>query len=313
MSVGILFPGQGSQTIGMGADLFDARDDLLGDRADEILGFSLRTLCLDGPEEELTRTQYAQPALFAVSFALWEMVVAESDLAPGGAAGHSLGEYTALAAAGVLEFDTALRLVSLRGKAMARAADREGSGMAALIGADRDQAVEVTRARRELGGRLEVANFNAPGQIVVAGGSDDIEWLAESGSTFGIRRVVPLKVAGAFHSQFMIPAQEELKAALETIAMSEPRFPVWSNTTARPHESREIGDLLARQMVEPVLFSDSLLDMSAAGIDTFLHVGPGDVTAGLARRTVEGAEVQRISGIDDIRSALDAVVTMDGH
>jgi [acyl-carrier-protein] S-malonyltransferase len=313
VSVGILFPGQGSQTVGMGADLFDARDDLLGDRADEILGFSLRALCLDGPEEELTRTQHAQPALFAISYALWEMVLAENDLAPRGAAGHSLGEYTALAAAAVFDFDTALRLVSLRGKAMARAADREGSGMAVLIGADRNQAVEVTRARRELGGRLEVANVNAPGQVVVAGGSDDIEWLAENSSGFGIRRVVPLNVAGAFHSQFMIPAQGELRAALETIEMSEPRFPVWSNTSARPHESHEIGDLLARQIVEPVLFSDSLLDMFAAGIDTFLHVGPGDVTAGLARRTVEGAEVQKISGINDIRSALDAVVTMDEH
>lgn len=313
MSVGILFPGQGSQTVGMGADLFDARDDLLGDRADEILGFSLRALCLDGPEEELARTQHAQPALFAVSYALWEMIVAENDLAPRGAAGHSLGEYTALAAAGVFDFDTALRLVSLRGRAMARAADREASGMAALIGVDRDQALEMTRARRELGGRLEVANVNAPGQIVLAGGSDDIEWLAESGSGFGVRRVVPLSVAGAFHSQFMIPAQEELTAALEKIEISEPRFPVWSNTTARPHESQEIGDLLTRQMVEPVLFSDSLLDMSAAGIDTFLHVGPGDVTAGLARRTVQGAAVRRIAGIDDIRSALGAVVTMDGH
>lgn len=313
MNVGILFPGQGSQTVGMGADLFDARDDLLGDRADEILGFSLRALCLDGPEEELTRTQHAQPALFAISYALWEAVVAENPLAPRGAAGHSLGEYTALAAAGVFDFDTALRLVSLRGKAMARAADREGSGMAALIGVDQDRAMEVIRARRELGGRLEVANVNAPGQVVVAGGTDDIEWLAESGSEFGIRRVVPLSVAGAFHSQFMIPAQEELRIALQPIEMAEPRFPVWSNTTARPHENHEIGDLLTRQMVEPVLFSDSLLDMSAAGIDTFLHVGPGDVTAGLARRTVEGAAVQRISGIDDIRSALDAVVTMDGH
>jgi [acyl-carrier-protein] S-malonyltransferase len=185
--------------------------------------------------------------------------------------------------------------------------------MAALIGVDLDQALAVTGARKELGGRLEVANVNAPGQVVLAGGSDDIEWLVESGSGFGIRRVVPLNVAGAFHSQFMIPARDELRAAVETIEMSAPRFPVWSNTTARPHESHVIGDLLARQMVEPVLFSDSLLDMSAAGIDTFLHIGPGDVTAGLARRTVEGAAVERISSIGDIRSALDAVVTMDEH
>jgi [acyl-carrier-protein] S-malonyltransferase len=313
VSVGILFPGQGSQTVGMGADLFDARQDLLGDRADEILGFSLRTLCLEGPEEELTNTHHAQPALFALSYALWDIAASENDIEPGGAAGHSLGEYTALAAAGVFDFDTALGLVALRGRAMARAADREKSGMAALIGADRAQADEVTLARQELGGRLEVANVNAPGQIVVAGGGDDLEWLAEHGSGFGIRRVVPLKVAGAFHSQFMAPAKEQLETALEAIEVSEPRFPVWSNTTARPHQTAGIIDLLARQMTETVLFSDSLLDMTAAGIDTFIHVGPGDVTAGLARRTVEGAAVHTISRIDDIRSALDAIVTMDGH
>jgi [acyl-carrier-protein] S-malonyltransferase len=313
VSVGILFPGQGSQTVGMGADLFDARQDLLGDRADEILGFSLRTLCLEGPEEELTRTQHAQPALFALSYALWDTAVSQSDIDPGGAAGHSLGEYTALAAAGVFDFDNALGLVALRGRAMARAADRESSGMAAIIGADRDRADEVALARRELGGRLEVANVNAPGQIVVAGGSDDLEWLAEQGSGFGIRRVLPLNVAGAFHSQFMVPAQDQLTTALGPIEISEPRFPVWSNTTARPHHVGEIGDLLSRQMTEPVLFSDSLLDMSAAGIDTFIHVGPGDVTAGLARRTVAGAAVHTISRIDDIRTVLDAVVTMNGH
>ena len=313
MSVGILFPGQGSQTVGMGADLFDAREDLLGDRADEILGFSLRTLCLEGPEDELTRTQHAQPALFALSYALWELVVAENNLTPGGAAGHSLGEYTALAAARVFDFDTALGLVALRGRAMASAANRESSGMAALIGADREQASEVAQARRDLGGRLELANVNAPGQVVVAGGKDDLEWLSENGARLGIRRVVPLNVAGAFHSQFMAPAQEELMTALGAVEMSDPWFPVWSNTTARPHQTGEIGDLLARQMVEPVLFSDSLLDMSAAGIHTFIHVGPGDVTAGLARRTIEGAPVHTISRIDDVRTALDAVVTMGEH
>ncbi len=188
MSVGILFPGQGSQTVGMGADLFEARPDLLGGRADEILGFSLRSLCLDGPEEELTRTEHAQPALFALSFALWESVDSSGAPAPGGAAGHSLGEYTALAAAGVLDFDTALALVAARGRAMARAADLERSGMAALLGVDHAKAEEVSQARRDQGGRLEVANVNAPGQIVVAGGEPDLAWLSESAGTLGIRQ-----------------------------------------------------------------------------------------------------------------------------
>jgi malonyl CoA-acyl carrier protein transacylase len=297
----------------MGADLFESRDDLLGARADEILGFSLRTLCLEGPEEELTRTEHAQPALFAISYALWEMIEVEAELVPAGGAGHSLGEYTALAAAEVFDFDTGLALVAARGRAMAAAADIEDSGMAALIGADHETAEAMSRARREQGGTLEVANVNAPGQVVVAGGREDLAWLGENATDLGVRRVVTLNVAGAFHSGYMAAAQPEVAAVLETIVMAEPRFPVWSNTTARPHKTEEIGALLARQLVEPVLFSDSLLDMSAAGIDTFIHVGPGDVTAGLARRTVKGAAVHAISGIDGIRSALDAIVTMDQH
>ena len=311
MSVAILFPGQGSQSVGMGADLFEARDDLLGDRADEILGFSLRKLCLDGPEEDLTRTEHAQPALFALSYALWEMARREGALVAHGAAGHSLGEYTALAAAGVFDFDSGLALVASRGRAMGRAAELEASGMAALLGADRDMAEEASSARRELGGRLQVANGNAPGQVVVAGGRDDLSWLEANASEFGIRRVVPLNVAGAFHSSFMAPAQSDLTAALNETTLADPLFPVWSNTTARPHRPGQIGPILTRQLVEPVLFSDSLLDMAAAGIDTFVHVGPGDVTAGLAQRTMGEATVLAISGIDDIGSAVEAVVSID--
>lgn len=308
--VGILFPGQGSQSVGMGADLFDARPDLLGEKADEILGFSLRTLCLEGPEDRLTRTENAQPALFALSYALWDVVEAESGLSPAGAAGHSLGEYTALTAAGVIDFDSALSLVALRGRAMGHAADLADSGMAALLGSDLAGAEEVCRIRRGEGGRLEVANVNAPGQVVVAGGRDDLDWLAEHSSRLGIRRVIPLAVGGAFHSGFMAPAQAELATALETTALGDPRFPVWSNTSARPHRAGEIGPLLVRQLVEPVLFADSLQDMAAAGIDPFIHVGPGDVTAGLARKTVPEAQVHAISAVADIASVLDALDSM---
>jgi [acyl-carrier-protein] S-malonyltransferase len=311
--VGILFPGQGSQSVGMGADLFEARPDLLGERADQVLGFSLRTLCLEGPEDELTRTEHAQPALLALSYALWEMVDSEAGLSPAGAAGHSLGEYTALAAAGVFDYDTALALVAHRGRAMGAAASIEESGMAALLGADLEEAEEVSRRRRAEGGRLEVANVNAPGQVVVAGGRDDMDWLAENAGELGIRRVIRLPVAGAFHSGFMAPAQAEVAAALESSDMQSPRFPVWSNTSARPHRPGQIGELLVRQLVEPVLFAESLEDMARAGIDTFVHVGPGDVTAGLARRTVPGAVVHTISLIEDIPLVLGALGTMGAH
>lgn len=310
MGFAILFPGQGSQHLGMGADLFAARPDLLVEAADEILGFSLRDACLDGPEERLTRTEVAQPAIFAVSYVLWEELAGSGLRLPQGAAGHSLGEYTALAAAGCLDFAGGLRLVALRGRAMARAADGEPSGMAALIGVDREQAEEICRAHREQGGSLEVANVNAPGQVVVAGSTGDIRWLTGSARDLGIRRVVPLNVAGGFHSRFMAPAREELAAALAGVGFEEPRFPVWSNTTARPHQPGRIAELLSRQVVEPVLFAETLAGMAADGIDTFVHIGPGEVTAGLARRSVPEARVATVSGLADIPAALDSLGTM---
>jgi len=312
VSVGILFPGQGSQYVGMGADLFEAKPMILGDRTDEVLGFSLRTLCLDGPESELTRTENAQPALFAISYALWDTLLEAGAQPPGGAAGHSLGEYTALAAAGVFDYETALSLVALRGRAMARAAEGEASGMAALIGVDRATAEEITHTRRGNGGRLHVANVNAPGQVVVAGGQDDIAWLTASAGDLGLRKVIPLNVSGAFHTEFMSAAQTTLDEALSAAHIGVPSFPVWSNTTAKPHEPGSIRPLLARQLVEPVLFADSLVDMAATGIDTFIHVGPGDVTAGLARKSVTGATTHIVSRIEDIPSTLDAVGTMGG-
>lgn len=299
MSVGVLFPGQGSQFVGMGGDLFDARPDLLGERADDILGWSLRQMCLEGPEESLTRTEHAQPAIFALSYALWEMLSSEI-VTPSGAAGHSLGEYTALAAAGALDYETALSAVARRGRAMASAADLEPSGMAALLGADEEMAAAIVARRGQDGGRLQVANINAPGQVVVAGGADDIDWLVANSREFGVRRAVPLKVAGAFHSTFMANAADDVETALSAVQPGEFAFPVWSNTTARPHEPDHLVELLVKQVVSPVRFRESLAAMGDKGIDLFIHVGPGDVTAAMARRSVEECEVLVVSNINDI-------------
>ena len=311
MSLGVLFPGQGSQFVGMGSDLFEARPDLLGDRANEVLRFDLRRLCLDGPSEELTRTEHAQPALFALSYALWDEFNKAADAAPAGAAGHSLGEYTALAAAGALDYDTALRLVAGRGRAMAKAADLEPSGMAALLGADEDTALQICRDRAEMGGRLQVANINAPGQIVVAGGAEDIDWLLGNARNLDVRRALSLKVAGAFHSTFMAPASESVASALRGVEISEPAFPVWANTTAAPHETSRIASVLSRQVVEPVRFAESLRGMAASGMSTFVHVGPGDVTAGLAKRTLQGVEVRVVSSLGDIAEGTGPTGTMN--
>ncbi len=294
----------------MGEDLFEARPDLLGKRADTILGWSLRDLCLNGPESELTRTEHAQPALFAISYALWEAFDAAVPGAPAGVAGHSLGEYTALTAAGSLDFDSALTLVAKRGEAMAAAADTDSSGMVALLGADVETAQSLASQRRDMGGRLQVANVNTPSQVVLAGGTDDIEWVVENARELGLRRAIPLKVAGAFHSEFMEPAQTEVRAAISDVEVSEPAFPVWSNTTARPHSTDLLRETLARQVVSPVRFSESLENMASNGIDIFVHVGPGDATAGMAKRTLDGIEVVVVSSLADTAKAADAVGTM---
>lgn len=311
MSYAVLFPGQGSQFVGMGESLFAHRSDLLVDAADEVLGWSLREVCLEGPEERLTRTEYAQPALFAVAFALWDELSEAVDVPPVAAAGHSLGEYTALVASGVLDFRTALEIVAARGRAMAEAADAEPSGMAALLGADLETAEQIASQRRSAGGRLWVANVNAPGQVVVAGADDDIDWLEGAAREFGVRRAVRLKVAGAFHSPIMASAAGRLRQVLAQIEASAPRFPVYANVTASPVGAGEVTELLAEQVVSTVRFSESLERMARdTGVVRFVHVGPGDVTAGMAKRSVPGSETFVVSDPGDIPGAVEELSSM---
>jgi [acyl-carrier-protein] S-malonyltransferase len=302
MGYAVLFPGQGSQFVGMGADVFEARPDLLGETADEVLGWSLQGLCSQGPDDELTRTDRAQPALYAISFALWEAFKEEVAAPPVAAAGHSLGEYTALAAAGSIDFLTGLRLVAERGRAMAQAAAQEPSGMAAVIGADASEVESVAARRRDDGGRLWVANLNAPGQVVVAGGSDDLDWLDQNASDLGLRRVVRLNVAGAFHSPFMESAAVQVRAALEATKFDEPGIPVWANATAEPY-GIDVRGGLELQLTSPVRFSDSLQGMASAGAEVMIHIGPGDVTAGLAKRSVAGITTATAPSLAEIAEA----------
>ncbi|MEX1038512.1 MAG: ACP S-malonyltransferase [Acidimicrobiia bacterium] len=312
MNYAILFPGQGSQTVGMGADVFAKHQDILGDTADSLLGWSLRSMCLDGPLEELTRTEYAQPALFAVSYALWVSFREMVGVSPAAAAGHSLGEYTALAAAGAMNFSEGLRLVAERGKHMARAAGIERSGMAALIGADEQLAERIVEERKAGGGKLQLANLNAPGQVVVAGSEADLDWLEANGKNLGVRRVIPLKVAGAFHSSFMQPAAEQLSAVIDEVRFDTPDFEVISNVSAVPHERDSIAAKLVEQVTSTVQFERSLRAAADSGINTFVHIGPGDVTAGLAKRTIPEAKVFTVSSLDDIDSAVESLSTIVG-
>ena len=251
----------------------------------------------------LTATDRAQPALYALASALWMEFAERVGHPPSAAAGHSLGEYTALAASGAFSFDEGLDLVATRATAMAEAVRQTPSGMAAVLGVADGEAEEVAAARRADGGRLWVANLNAPGQVVLGGALEDIDWLVRNGRRLGLRRVVQLKVAGAFHSPLMAPAVPRLSAALERITIQRPGFPVWANVTAAPFDTGNARRLLSRQVVAPVLFGASLRAMHAAGVEVFVHIGPGDVTAGLARRAVRGCRVLVVSSVSQAEKA----------
>jgi len=305
VSYAVLFPGQGSQFVGMGADLFEARPDLLGDRVDELLGWSLRELCLTGPEELLVRTERAQPALFCLSYALWVELSDRLPCLPIAAAGHSLGEYTALAAAGVFGFEEALSVVSARGRAMAEAADAEDSGMMALMGVDDTAAEEVAEVRRLEGGRLVVANLNAPGQVVMAGGASDLDWLEARGRSLGIRRMVRLPVAGAFHSGFMAPAARGVEEALVGLRSRPARFPVYANVSGEPMDDpASIRELLVAQVTGRVRWRESMERLRQDEVGTLIEVGPGAVLAGLARRIDRSFETMNVAEPEDLEALL---------
>jgi malonyl CoA-acyl carrier protein transacylase len=288
MDYAVLFPGQGAQVVGMGERLFVDHPELLGEAADVVLGWSLRDACLGGPPDRLTSTQIAQPAIYAVSFAAWTEWRRHGAPAPRAAAGHSLGEYTALAAAGVFDFHTGLKIVAARGRAMATAASGVESGMAAVIGADPAALEEICATRRGDGGSIWVANLNAPGQVVVAGASADLAWMGENSAELGLRRVIPLEVSGAFHTPLMQPAVESFAATLDGVVLASPAFDVWSNADAAPY-GRDVAGTLLRQLTSPVRFADTLSGMAAAGVTAFVHLGPGNVTAGMAKRAVPDA------------------------
>ena len=287
----------------MGAELFDARPDLLVGLADRVLGWSLREVCLTGPQELLTATDRAQPALYALASALWMELAERVAHPPVAAAGHSLGEYTALAAAGTFSLEDGLRLVATRAAAMAEAVRQAPSGMAAVLGVGDDKAEEVAAKRRARGGRLWVSNLNAPGQVVMGGALDDIDWLVGNGRHLGLRRVVKRDVAGAFHTPRMAPAVPRLSAALEQIDLKSPSFPVWANVTAAPFDTESVRGALSRQVVAPVRFGASLRAIREAGVEVFVHVGPGDVTAGLAKRAVRGSRVLVVSSVSQAEEA----------
>ncbi len=294
MSKAYIFPGQGSQYVGMGKDLYEtfpvARK--LFDEADNILGISLSTICFEGPEQELKQTKNTQPAIFLHSIAAWNLLK-PSDAAM--AAGHSLGEYSALVAAEACSFSDALQLVRLRGELMQKAGEENPGTMAAIVGLAADIVVEACKeASGE--GIVQPANFNSPGQIVISGSITGVRKAMEVAKEKGAKLAKELVVSGAFHSPLMQPAKEKLKAALDKIQLRNAKIPVYANVTAQPvTKADDIRRLLFEQVTSPVRWEESVLNMNTGGATRFIEVGPGKVLQGLVKRIVASAEV---SGID---------------
>ena len=294
-----LFPGQGAQAVGMGRQLAESLPAArrLYDEAAEVLGYDLADVCWNGPAERLNSTAISQPALFVTSLAALESLRAsdpETVAGCGAAAGLSLGEYTALVFADALSFRDGLKVVRRRGEAMQTAADATPSGMVSVLGLDQVKVEELCAAARP-SGHLQIANLLCPGNIVISGAKaacDAAERLAEGLGA----RTIRLAVAGAFHTALMKPADEALAQALTQVELRPPRLPVWSNVDARPHtDPDEIRSLLVRQVLQPVLWEQTLRNLLAAGCDRFYEIGPGRVLAGLLKRVQRKVDCTNVS------------------
>lgn len=283
----------------MGKSLYDTSPAAraLYDEADRVLGWSLTTICFDGPEAELTQTKVCQPALYVHGLAVWAALQEKGHRPEVHMAfGLSLGEVTALTAAGVFDFATGLRVVAERGRLMQVACEKSTGGMAAIIGEDRPRIEELCREFD-----IQAANFNAPGQIIVSGEKSKVEALVAAAKDRGLKRVIALNVAGAYHSRLMEPAREEFARYLAGVEFKTPRFTVFTNTTGQAvREPAQIREALVKQVVSSVLWEDCMRSAVAAGATEFWECGPGAVLAGLAKRTDKSWVVKSFAESTDL-------------
>ncbi len=302
----LLFAGQGAQGVGMGKDLAGQIPSARAwfDRANAALGYDLARICFEGPEAELTKTEHAQPGIYLVGWIAFSLL---RERVPGlqfhATAGLSLGEFTALAAAGAVSFEDGLKLVRQRGRFMQEACDSTKGGMAAVIGLDEAKTREVCA---ETG--VELANLNCPGQIVISGPADRMDKACEAAKTRGAKRAMPLPVAGAYHSTLMKSAQAQLDAALKAVPLNPPTVPVISNVTAQPHGApAEIHQRMVDQVTSSVRWEDSMRHLLAQGFTRFIELGPGKALSGFMKRIDGNAQMLNIADLPSLDATVQAL------
>lgn len=304
----LLFAGQGAQSVGMGRSLAEKFSFAKGwfDRANDVLDYDLAKVCLEGPESELTRTEHAQPAIYLVGWLAFQVLKeACPALEFAATAGLSLGEFTALAAAGAMSFEEGLKIVRHRGELMQRAAEKTKGGMAAIIGLDEKSTREVCA---EAG--VELANWNCPGQIVISGANEKLPKACELAKAKGAKKAVPLAVAGAFHSSLIASAQPGLAKILESTQISSPSVPVMANVTGRPHESVSmIRQRLVEQVTAPVRWEDSMRYLLAQGFTRFIELGPGTALSGFMRRIDKHAWMLNVADVESLERTVAALAS----
>jgi len=306
MKIAFVFPGQGSQYVGMGKDVYEnyAPARAVFDEASRALGYDVAHLCFNGPVEELNKTHRTQPCILTVSCAI-NSILREKEVQPSVVAGHSLGEYSALVAAGVMSFRDAVRLTEQRGRLMQEAVP-EGKGlMAAVLGLDREKVDQICGSLKS--GYAAAANYNCPGQVVIAGEKPAVEEAIAICKEAGAKRAIALAVSVPSHCKLMSGASERLAGLLDAVEMTNPQIPVVNNADAKFLDSvDEIKSSLTRQLNNPLLWEDSVRAMSGWGADTFIEVGPGKVLSGLIRRIVEA----RTFGVEDSKSLQNALSSL---